>query len=78
CPHGRPQRTSLDLRELFPHRLTKEIVCFLQEQVAHKFLSEHKLLGQIKNVAKTASKEQLIITSSLKPRDLRVLRVQSM
>uniref|UniRef100_A0A670HJQ6 peptidylprolyl isomerase n=1 Tax=Podarcis muralis TaxID=64176 RepID=A0A670HJQ6_PODMU len=38
----------------------KEIVRFLQEQAAHKFLSEHKLLGQIKNVAKTASKEQLI------------------
>ncbi|XP_033016556.1 peptidyl-prolyl cis-trans isomerase FKBP3-like [Lacerta agilis] len=38
----------------------KEIVRFLQEQAVHKFLSEHKLLGQIKNVAKTASKEQLI------------------
>ncbi|CAI5775127.1 peptidyl-prolyl cis-trans isomerase FKBP3 [Podarcis lilfordi] len=39
----------------------KEIVCFLQEQAVHKFLSEHKLLGQIKNVTKTASKEQLIM-----------------
>ncbi|XP_054827751.1 peptidyl-prolyl cis-trans isomerase FKBP3 [Eublepharis macularius] len=38
----------------------REIVRFLQEQAAHGFLAQHKLLGQIKNVAKTASKDQLI------------------
>ncbi|XP_066486376.1 peptidyl-prolyl cis-trans isomerase FKBP3 [Tiliqua scincoides] len=38
----------------------REIVRFLQEAAAHRFLAEHKLLGQIKNVAKTASKEQLV------------------
>ncbi|XP_042309786.1 peptidyl-prolyl cis-trans isomerase FKBP3 isoform X2 [Sceloporus undulatus] len=43
----------------------REIVRFLQEQAAHRFLSEHKLLGQIKNVAKTASKDQLITAYNL-------------
>ncbi|KAL8168582.1 UNVERIFIED_CONTAM: FK506-binding protein 2B [Gekko kuhli] len=38
----------------------REIIRFLQEQAAHAFLAQHKLLGQIKNVAKTASKDQLI------------------
>ncbi|XP_061468635.1 peptidyl-prolyl cis-trans isomerase FKBP3 isoform X1 [Rhineura floridana] len=49
------------LEELRSDALPKrEIVRFLQEQAAHRFLAEHKLLGQIKNVAKTASKDQLI------------------
>ncbi|KAL7992825.1 hypothetical protein Chor_017081 [Crotalus horridus] len=49
------------LEELRNEALPKrEIVHFLQEQAAHRFLAEHKLLGQIKNVAKTASKDQLI------------------
>ncbi|NWV22010.1 FKBP3 isomerase, partial [Origma solitaria] len=38
----------------------KEIIKFLQEHAAQAFLAEHKLLGQVKNVAKTANKEQLI------------------
>ncbi|KAJ7345349.1 hypothetical protein JRQ81_001299 [Phrynocephalus forsythii] len=38
----------------------REIARFLQENAAHRFLAEHKLLGQLKNVAKTASKEQLV------------------
>ncbi|XP_070604847.1 peptidyl-prolyl cis-trans isomerase FKBP3 [Erythrolamprus reginae] len=49
------------LEELRSEELPKrEIVLFLQEQAAHRFLAEHKLLGQVKNVAKTASKDQLI------------------
>ncbi|XP_007434202.1 peptidyl-prolyl cis-trans isomerase FKBP3 isoform X1 [Python bivittatus] len=49
------------LEELRSDALPKrEIIHFLQEQAAHRFLAEHKLLGQIKNVAKTASKDQLI------------------
>nr|XP_033807510.1 peptidyl-prolyl cis-trans isomerase FKBP3 [Geotrypetes seraphini] len=38
----------------------KEIIKFLQEQGSDSFLAEHKLLGNIKNVAKTAKKDQLI------------------
>ncbi|NWS41544.1 FKBP3 isomerase, partial [Probosciger aterrimus] len=38
----------------------KDIIKFLQEHAAQAFLAEHKLLGQVKNVAKTANKEQLI------------------
>ncbi|KAJ6654021.1 hypothetical protein lerEdw1_007530 [Lerista edwardsae] len=49
------------LEELRGDALPKrEIVRFLQEAAAHRFLAEHKLLGQVKNVAKTASKDQLI------------------
>ncbi|XP_042194288.1 peptidyl-prolyl cis-trans isomerase FKBP3 [Callorhinchus milii] len=39
----------------------KEMIQFLQERASEPFLSEHKLMGNIKNVAKTAKKEQLII-----------------
>uniref|UniRef100_A0A3B3TVI7 peptidylprolyl isomerase n=1 Tax=Poecilia latipinna TaxID=48699 RepID=A0A3B3TVI7_9TELE len=39
----------------------KDIIKFLQDNAAHSFLNEHKLLGNIKNVAKTAKKEQLVI-----------------
>ncbi|KAM4712683.1 peptidyl-prolyl cis-trans isomerase FKBP3 [Anableps anableps] len=39
----------------------KDIIKFLQDNAAHSFLNEHKLLGNIKNVAKTAKKEQLIV-----------------
>ncbi|KAA8583400.1 peptidyl-prolyl cis-trans isomerase FKBP3 [Etheostoma spectabile] len=39
----------------------KDIITFIQDNAAHSFLNEHKLLGNIKNVAKTAKKEQLII-----------------
>uniref|UniRef100_A0A8V0Z553 peptidylprolyl isomerase n=1 Tax=Gallus gallus TaxID=9031 RepID=A0A8V0Z553_CHICK len=38
----------------------KDIIKFLQEHAAQAFLAEHRLLGQVKNVAKTANKEQLI------------------
>ncbi|KAL2082143.1 hypothetical protein ACEWY4_021961 [Coilia grayii] len=39
----------------------KDLIKFIQDNAAHSFLSEHKLLGNIKNVAKTAKKEQLIV-----------------
>uniref|UniRef100_A0A4W5JQZ5 peptidylprolyl isomerase n=1 Tax=Hucho hucho TaxID=62062 RepID=A0A4W5JQZ5_9TELE len=39
----------------------KDIIKFIQDNAAHSFLAEHKLMGNIKNVAKTAKKEQLII-----------------
>uniref|UniRef100_A0A665WT07 peptidylprolyl isomerase n=2 Tax=Echeneis naucrates TaxID=173247 RepID=A0A665WT07_ECHNA len=39
----------------------KDIIKFIQDNAAHSFLNDHKLLGNIKNVAKTAKKEQLII-----------------
>uniref|UniRef100_A0A8C3A5J0 peptidylprolyl isomerase n=2 Tax=Cyclopterus lumpus TaxID=8103 RepID=A0A8C3A5J0_CYCLU len=39
----------------------KDIIKFIQDNAAHSFLNEQKLLGNIKNVAKTAKKEQLII-----------------
>jgi len=39
----------------------KDLIKFIQDNAAHSFLNEHKLLGNIKNVAKTAKKEQLII-----------------
>ncbi|XP_077366560.1 peptidyl-prolyl cis-trans isomerase FKBP3 [Festucalex cinctus] len=38
----------------------KDLIKFLQDNAAHSFLNEHKLLGNIKNVAKTAKKDQLI------------------
>nr|CAD87785.1 novel protein similar to human FK506 binding protein 3 (FKBP3) [Danio rerio] len=38
----------------------KELIKFIQDSAAHSFLAEHKLLGNIKNVSKTAKKEQLI------------------
>ncbi|XP_063079004.1 peptidyl-prolyl cis-trans isomerase FKBP3 [Engraulis encrasicolus] len=38
----------------------KDLIKFIQDNAAHSFLSEHKLMGNIKNVAKTAKKEQLI------------------
>ncbi|XP_073348841.1 peptidyl-prolyl cis-trans isomerase FKBP3 [Pagrus major] len=39
----------------------KDLIKFIQDNAAHSFLNEHKLLGNIKNVAKTAKKEQLVI-----------------
>ncbi|XP_053553652.1 peptidyl-prolyl cis-trans isomerase FKBP3 [Bombina bombina] len=39
----------------------KDIITFLQEHGSESFLSEHKLLGNIKNVAKSANKDQLIV-----------------
>uniref|UniRef100_A0A667ZNR7 peptidylprolyl isomerase n=2 Tax=Myripristis murdjan TaxID=586833 RepID=A0A667ZNR7_9TELE len=39
----------------------KDIIKFIQDNAAHSFLAEHKLMGNIKNVAKTAKKEQLIV-----------------
>ncbi|XP_071381121.1 peptidyl-prolyl cis-trans isomerase FKBP3 [Centroberyx affinis] len=39
----------------------KDVIKFIQDNAAHSFLAEHKLMGNIKNVAKTAKKEQLII-----------------
>uniref|UniRef100_A0A8C9AJR8 FKBP3 basic tilted helix bundle domain-containing protein n=1 Tax=Prolemur simus TaxID=1328070 RepID=A0A8C9AJR8_PROSS len=39
----------------------KDIIKFLQDDGSHSFLAEHKLLGNIKNVAETANKDHLII-----------------
>ncbi|XP_028996966.1 peptidyl-prolyl cis-trans isomerase FKBP3 [Betta splendens] len=39
----------------------KDIIQFIQDNATHSFLNEHKLLGNMKNVAKTAKKEQLVI-----------------
>ncbi|XP_053470425.1 peptidyl-prolyl cis-trans isomerase FKBP3 [Ictalurus furcatus] len=39
----------------------KDVIKFLQDNASHSFLVEHKLMGNIKNVAKTAKKEQLIV-----------------
>uniref|UniRef100_A0A8C6EF19 peptidylprolyl isomerase n=1 Tax=Moschus moschiferus TaxID=68415 RepID=A0A8C6EF19_MOSMO len=38
----------------------KDIIKFLQDHGSHSFLAEHKLLGNIKNVAKTANKDHLV------------------
>ncbi|XP_027005274.1 peptidyl-prolyl cis-trans isomerase FKBP3 [Tachysurus fulvidraco] len=38
----------------------KDLIKFLQDNASHSFLVEHKLKGNIKNVVKTAKKEQLI------------------
>ncbi|XP_069805392.1 peptidyl-prolyl cis-trans isomerase FKBP3 [Dendropsophus ebraccatus] len=38
----------------------KDLISFLQQHASDSFLAEHKLLGNIKNVAKTAKKDQLI------------------
>ncbi|KAM4690577.1 peptidyl-prolyl cis-trans isomerase FKBP3 [Rhinophrynus dorsalis] len=38
----------------------RELIVFLQQHASDSFLSEHKLLGNIKNVAKTAKKEHLV------------------
>ncbi|XP_041069946.1 peptidyl-prolyl cis-trans isomerase FKBP3 [Carcharodon carcharias] len=39
----------------------KEIIQFMQQSASELFLGEHKLMGNIKNVAKTAKKDQLIV-----------------
>nr|KAF6500093.1 FKBP prolyl isomerase 3 [Molossus molossus] len=39
----------------------KDIIKFLQDHGSDSFLAEHKLLGNIKNVAKTANKDHLVI-----------------
>ncbi|XP_048840862.1 peptidyl-prolyl cis-trans isomerase FKBP3 [Brienomyrus brachyistius] len=39
----------------------KDIIKFLQDNAAQSFLAEHKLLGNIKNVAKTAKKDRLTV-----------------
>ncbi|XP_053330547.1 peptidyl-prolyl cis-trans isomerase FKBP3 [Spea bombifrons] len=38
----------------------KDIIKFLQDNASESFLSENKLLGNIKNVAKTAKKDHLV------------------
>ncbi|XP_051833661.1 peptidyl-prolyl cis-trans isomerase FKBP3 [Sminthopsis crassicaudata] len=38
----------------------KDIIKFLQDNGSDSFLAEHKLLGNIKNVAKTANKDHLV------------------
>ncbi|KAM8921640.1 peptidyl-prolyl cis-trans isomerase FKBP3 [Pelodytes ibericus] len=38
----------------------KDIITFLQQHGSESFLSEYKLLGNIKNVAKTANKDHLV------------------
>ncbi|XP_078262840.1 peptidyl-prolyl cis-trans isomerase FKBP3 isoform X1 [Rhinoraja longicauda] len=42
----------------------KDIIHFLQHNASEMFLGEHKLMGNIKNVAKTAKKDQLITAYS--------------
>ncbi|XP_018601812.1 peptidyl-prolyl cis-trans isomerase FKBP3 [Scleropages formosus] len=39
----------------------KDIIRFLQDNATQSFLAEHKLMGNIKNVAKTAKKEGLVL-----------------
>ncbi|XP_077482914.1 uncharacterized protein LOC144093356 [Stigmatopora argus] len=45
----------------------KDLIKLSQDNAAHSLLNEHRLLGNIKNVAKTAKKEHLVnaITTSL-------------
>uniref|UniRef100_A0A3B3XHW7 peptidylprolyl isomerase n=1 Tax=Poecilia mexicana TaxID=48701 RepID=A0A3B3XHW7_9TELE len=44
------------------HEVTQSVLTFSSVvRVVFQFLNEHKLLGNIKNVAKTAKKEQLVI-----------------
>ncbi|XP_077472252.1 peptidyl-prolyl cis-trans isomerase FKBP3-like [Stigmatopora argus] len=38
----------------------KNLIKVLRDNAAHSFLNDHRLLGNIKNVAKTAKKEQLV------------------
>ena len=38
----------------------KDIIKFLQDHGSDSFLAEHKFLGNIKNVAKTANKDRLV------------------
>uniref|UniRef100_A0A8C3YUB1 FKBP3 basic tilted helix bundle domain-containing protein n=1 Tax=Catagonus wagneri TaxID=51154 RepID=A0A8C3YUB1_9CETA len=40
--------------------LEKDIAKFLQGHSSDLFLAKHKLLGNIKNVAKTANKDRLV------------------
>lgn len=40
----------------------KEVAAFLQQHANKSFLKEHKLQGQLKNVTKTAKKENLILS----------------
>ncbi|CAL8394426.1 unnamed protein product [Arctogadus glacialis] len=39
----------------------KDLIKFIQDNAANSFLAEHKLQGNLKSVAKTAKKEQLMI-----------------
>ncbi|XP_077448639.1 peptidyl-prolyl cis-trans isomerase FKBP3-like [Stigmatopora argus] len=45
----------------------KDLINILQDNAAYSFLKDHRLLGNIENVAKTAIKEQIVdaITSCL-------------
>ncbi|XP_077578003.1 peptidyl-prolyl cis-trans isomerase FKBP3-like isoform X2 [Stigmatopora nigra] len=54
----------------------KDLIKFSQDNASHSFLNEHRLLGNIKNVAKTAKKEQLVdtITSCLSAKSLKPWR----
>ncbi|XP_077454764.1 peptidyl-prolyl cis-trans isomerase FKBP3-like [Stigmatopora argus] len=54
----------------------KDLINFLQDNAAHLLLNEHRLLGNIKNVSKTAKKEQLVdaITNCLSPKGLKPRR----
>ena len=40
--------------------IKKDIIKFLQDHRSDSFLAEHKLLGNIKNVAKTANNNHLV------------------
>ena len=57
---GRSQR-AWTVEQLLSEQLPKkDIVNFLQDHGSDSFLAEHKLLGNIKNVAKTANKNHLV------------------
>ncbi|XP_077468328.1 peptidyl-prolyl cis-trans isomerase FKBP3-like [Stigmatopora argus] len=66
---GAEQRRSDDL-------LKKDLINVLQDNAAHSFLNEHRLLGNIKNVAKTTKKDQLVdaISSCLSAKCLKPRR----
>ncbi|XP_077477458.1 peptidyl-prolyl cis-trans isomerase FKBP3-like [Stigmatopora argus] len=58
----------------------KDLINFLQDNAAHSFLNEHRLLENIKNVAKTSKKKQLVdtITSCLSAKGLTPRRRRKM
>ncbi|XP_029454329.1 peptidyl-prolyl cis-trans isomerase FKBP3 [Rhinatrema bivittatum] len=57
---GEPARSWSDEQLRNEDLSKKDIIKFLQSHGSDSFLAEHKLLGNIKNVAKTAKKDQLI------------------
>ncbi|XP_043930203.1 peptidyl-prolyl cis-trans isomerase FKBP3 [Protopterus annectens] len=58
---GRPVREWSNEQLNSEDLLKKDIIKFLQDNASDTFLAEHKLMGNIKNVAKTARKDNLIV-----------------